>query len=536
MHRPVVLLLLLALLTSFAPATPVSAQGTQQDCGVVDAIDYPIDGISRDHDDFGIYRQYFSGYHTGIDMAFRRQGEPVHAAAKGRVTFSDIAGWDTEKGVVIIEHQFPDGNTYFTLYGHMEESETIKFPRVGTCIERGTVVGVVGNPLQSAPHLHYEIRTMRASTGGPGYWSTDPLDGGWLHPIDFTEQWRLRFKPEFRSVITATTALIMPPLWQADGSAFFAEQNYLEQRDSALRSLWRVNLRGLIGAVALPDGSVLGRTITNQIVQLNAGRYVAAWTIQTPLRSAPFLLGDALAFISESNSVIAYNLDSTIRWQTALTARPETYVQSGSNLAITAVDSSGYKLWVINPAGELAYQATAPAPITPISLNDGSFLILVSSQIALLGADMSLSTLMDVGQPLLRDSQIVRDAKGDVFLYPGQGSRLYGYDAAGMLRWEMKLPVQPNEPPLLALGTGCLLYSLQSDGSLLALNPEDGSILARDTVYPGGNHHMPAVRFLRMLPNEQVQFSAGYLSIFTIDGPTFGGVDAANCVAAPAPA
>src|SRR5437588_59585 len=75
------------------------AQDNTQPCGIVDSIDYPIDGVSIDYDDFGMYRAYFAGHHTGIDMAFGRYGEPVRAAARGQVTFSDVNGWDIEKGV-----------------------------------------------------------------------------------------------------------------------------------------------------------------------------------------------------------------------------------------------------------------------------------------------------------------------------------------------------------------------------------------------------------------------------------------------------
>src|SRR5439155_21203225 len=149
----------------------------------------------------------------------------------GRVTYSDVAGWDTEKGVVIIEHTFPpDDSVFYTLYGHMEEVNGHKFPRVGQCVEKGDVVGAVGHPSRGAPHLHYEIRTMRSSAGGPGYWPVDPLDGGWLHPIDFTEQWQLRLNPAFRSMITAGGGPTAPPLWQADGGAVFAEEYHMEQR------------------------------------------------------------------------------------------------------------------------------------------------------------------------------------------------------------------------------------------------------------------------------------------------------------------
>src|SRR5512140_2905516 len=111
MKRILVLLILLALLLTPSPQ-PTHAQGANP-CGIVDAIDYPIDGVSIENDDFGMYRAGFGGRHTGIDMAFARYGDPVRAAARGLVTFSDPAGWDTEKGVVIIEHVFPDNSLFF---------------------------------------------------------------------------------------------------------------------------------------------------------------------------------------------------------------------------------------------------------------------------------------------------------------------------------------------------------------------------------------------------------------------------------------
>src|SRR5437016_3390272 len=112
------------------------AQDDTKPCGIVDSIDYPIDGVSIDYDDFGMYRAYFAGHHTGIDMAFGRYGDPVRAAARGQVTFSDVNGWDIEKGVVIIRHFFPGDQVYYTLYGHMEELNGFKFPKVGQCVEK----------------------------------------------------------------------------------------------------------------------------------------------------------------------------------------------------------------------------------------------------------------------------------------------------------------------------------------------------------------------------------------------------------------
>ncbi|MFN8563177.1 MAG: M23 family metallopeptidase [Anaerolineae bacterium] len=163
-------------------------------CGVVDALDYPIDisdTLANRYDDFGLFRSRFGGRHTGLDVAFNRRGEPVYAAARGIVTYADPEGWDTEKGVVIIRHTFPDGGIYYTLYGHMEQSDDIQFPRVGACIERGDPVGVVGWPSRGLPHLHYEIRNFLPDDGGPGYVEDNPLLSGWYDPLDFTELWQI---------------------------------------------------------------------------------------------------------------------------------------------------------------------------------------------------------------------------------------------------------------------------------------------------------------------------------------------------------
>src|SRR5258708_17908695 len=109
--RPFIILLfvLIVMIIPLALPVQVSAQG-KDPCGVVDALDYPIDSVSPPSDDFGMYRAWFSGRHTGIDIAFDRYGDPVRAAARGRVTYADPKGWNEERGVVIIEHTFPDGS------------------------------------------------------------------------------------------------------------------------------------------------------------------------------------------------------------------------------------------------------------------------------------------------------------------------------------------------------------------------------------------------------------------------------------------
>jgi murein DD-endopeptidase MepM/ murein hydrolase activator NlpD len=500
----------------------VSGRG-QTSCGVVDAIDYPVDSVSIVSDDFGMYRSGFNGRHSGIDINFDHYGDPVRAAARGRVTFSDPAGWDTEKGVVIVEHTMPDDSIVFTVYGHMEEINGHAFPNVGDCVDRGEVVGAEGHPSHSAPHLHYEIRKMEASTGGPGYWNVDPLDGGWMHPIDFTEQWRLRLNPSFRSILTAGGGPIAPPLRHEDGTVTFAEEYHLEQRSPESQTIWRLDIQGLTGIIDLPDGRILGSTTDDQVIIVDSARarFAASWKPNRGLQSPPLRLADSVVFLTADNRAVSYSVDGEVIWQTdPIGDHLERYAQSGDRLAVSAGQEQSFRLWVIDSTGKVLYQTTSQNPIMPIAAPQGGFYILTGGQIALLGPDTTLRPLMDVGLILGRDAQIARDPDGNVFLYPGQGQRIYSYTANGRQRWQAVLAFPATQPPLVGVGAGCLAYVLTADGGLLAYRASDGALRGFTSLYAGGNHGHPASRFLKVSPNDQVQFSAGYLSIATIDGPT----------------
>ncbi|MBO9310500.1 MAG: peptidoglycan DD-metalloendopeptidase family protein, partial [Chloroflexi bacterium] len=331
------LVLLFGLISLLSLPQLLGAAQADLDCGVVERFDYPIDGISLVHDDFGMYRAGFGGYHSGVDMAFERLGEPVRAAARGRVTFSDPEGWGAEKGVVVIEHTLPDRSVVFSLYGHMESREPYVFPRVGRCVLRGDIIGVIGAPSSSAPHLHYEIRRMRPSTGGPGYWHTDPLEGGWLHPIEFTEQWRLRLSPGFRAIVTASSPPVAPPIWMADGSAVYATRSQLEARRLSTNNaahtmpLWTLRVEGLRGIAPLPDGRILSATSDGQVFIVENGRFVGAWRADRVLQTPPLRVGDSIVFLDAQNRAVAYAADGHVVWQSEpLGQRVERYAMSGS--------------------------------------------------------------------------------------------------------------------------------------------------------------------------------------------------------------
>jgi murein DD-endopeptidase MepM/ murein hydrolase activator NlpD len=125
----------------------------------------------------GSAREYRGGYHEGIDFPLS-QGMPVVAAKAGTIVRIDLeytewsvddqiagedVGWrlgytpapilDKLRGrQVWIDH----GKGVVTRYAHLDSVELFS---VGSIVERGTLIGHVGNSgTKAGPHLHIEIR------------------------------------------------------------------------------------------------------------------------------------------------------------------------------------------------------------------------------------------------------------------------------------------------------------------------------------------------------------------------------------------
>jgi hypothetical protein len=289
---------------------PFATRAQSAPCGYVDAIDYPIDitdTLTERFDDFGRFRQRFNGNHTGFDMGFRRAGETVRASMRGRVTYSDVAGWDTEKGVVVIEHTLPNNQIIYSLYGHMEEVPGILFPSVGACVERGQSIGVIGVPTLSLPHLHYEIRDFMPNDGGPGYVDHNPALDGWIHPLNFTSLLRLRLSSVDIGSITFLDPPDLPPIMLDSGPIVKATGDTLEAFMPPDSQIWRISADGDIeGVVALPGDRVHAYTSRGQAFTLRGGRYAGLWRVPNTVVSV-LALGETLVYINEAGSVEAYD-------------------------------------------------------------------------------------------------------------------------------------------------------------------------------------------------------------------------------------
>jgi len=88
--------------------------------------------------------------HKGVDYAAPR-GTPIKATGDGKVLLAGRRGG--YGNTVIIQH----GNTYRTLYGHMQGFA--KGIQTGSNVRQGQVIGYIGTTgLSTGPHLHYEFQ------------------------------------------------------------------------------------------------------------------------------------------------------------------------------------------------------------------------------------------------------------------------------------------------------------------------------------------------------------------------------------------
>lgn len=513
---------------------PVTSQADAP-CGIVDAIGYPVDGLVAGYDDFGRYRRRFGGIHVGIDLAFDRRGEAVRAAMRGVVTYSDVAGWDTEKGVVIVAHTMPDGELVYTLYGHLEESDALRFPAVGACVTPDTELGVVGWPSLGRPHLHYEIRRILPEEGGPGYVTGDPLASGWYHPLAFTALWQLRLTPghlastDFPAIPTSALLSGAPGAYALAGGGLIAGGSLLQ--DGAR---WQVETGSSVaGLAALPDHRIAALTQDGQVMVLAQGRYEALWQLpHSPVRL--LALGHTLVLASDDGALQAYSAHGERRWQlpsNPVTSRRLAVDSDGEALAIGLREASGEVLWrLVGADGVLRYQAR---------LARGSLLTPAGAGVWLgLDGRRLFRILGDGAQELATlDSRpnsaaaLTMDLHGNSYVYPGAGS-LLSLDAQGSLRWRADWPgARSATPPLLDTGSGCLLHALDARGALLLIDSADGSLLRRIDLYASGNPASRAgARLLQVDVDERIHVSSGFLSLALLDGWLLGGEAMQDCL------
>jgi hypothetical protein len=527
------LVLFLLVLLSLAPAAQAQPAPF---CGVVDAIGYPIDELVAGYDDFGVYRARFGGNHVGLDIGFDRWGEPVRAAAKGRVTLSNIEEWDTEKGVVIVEHTFPDGSTAYTLYGHLEETDDVKFPTVGQCVDQDTILGGIGWPSRGRPHLHYEIRNFMPNEGGPGYVTTNPLNEGWYHPLDFTHLWQIRLASGFLDSTTFRAVPALPPVLMDSGLYAIASGNVLEiGRQASGAPLWHIETDGVMtGISGLSGDRVVAHTRSGQVALLHNGRYEALWRVEG--LDEPFVtLGETLVFVLPGGGLAAYSPSGERLWSLSAladSARVTQFTAHDNQVALGVRQASGAVLWrLIDRSGQVQFETTFDQQplIAPawdggwVGLDGGQFKRFVNGENHTYGS---------IGAVPGRTAAATVDVLGNMYVYLGDADgTLLALGPTGTVRWRARYPTgSASLPPLLDTGNGCLLYALDSSGLLHIFDTFSGDLVNQVALYAGGDRNSsPRARLLTVDQNDRVRVGSGFLTVVTLDGWALGGAASAGC-------
>ncbi|MDO5034940.1 MAG: M23 family metallopeptidase [Actinomycetaceae bacterium] len=111
----------------------------------------------------------YSKLHEGIDLA-GPLGTPIFAAADGVVVESHpavgVGYW------LYIKHQYADGETFYTAYAHMFESDVLV--KAGDKVTAGQQIASVGNTgTSTGPHLHFEVHDKNDALMDPALWLAD---------------------------------------------------------------------------------------------------------------------------------------------------------------------------------------------------------------------------------------------------------------------------------------------------------------------------------------------------------------------------
>jgi murein DD-endopeptidase MepM/ murein hydrolase activator NlpD len=484
------LALLVAFLLSSLGAYPLA----QADCGVVDAIDFPLP-LDRFGVRYGFGRPSyrFNGrLHTGEDWfarAGRTLGEPVHAIARGRVTLSSPTVWGTDKGMVIVEHIMPDRTVWYSVYGHLEELHGHEFPREGVCVEVGDIVGAIGSPYPS-PHLHFEIRNIWPDRTGPGYWAGDPRLDGWANPTQFIVNWQvwLRGVHRWRLPLFREAESAAPALMGSDGRIIYLDGSTLFAVSASGKYVWFDTIEGArpLGlvrtgpetfALALADGTVQDWS--------DDGWVMRTWSAGRPLDGPPITFGDLTVVHSPDLGLMAYDADRTLRWQIEDVDRVVSSASTGDALAVTDRDGG---FWLIDRSGRVIDRASLGHPGNLVRASRGSVYVRTEHGLWQVFQDGRWRWLSDAPHVDPTESRMIADARWGFYLWTGgrSGGELIAYDTEGEVRWRQSVPARLGTVHMVLDGE-CRLLVGGGRGYLYAFNRADGTLLSDLRLYSDAN-------------------------------------------------
>ena len=501
------LLLLLITCSLFAPS-PAAAQ---PQCGFARSIAYPVD-TSRFQlaQDFGALSPRHQGrYHTGEDWYSGREdnfglGAPVHAAADGRVTYASPIGWGRDGGVIIIEHTFPDGTILYSQYGHMEQTDSARFPAQWSCVRQGDIIGAIGN-VRPAPHLHFEIRVRDGTAPGPGYSWENPIRAGWRQPAKLVANWQVWLQPAYRWRLDLAdeTGPITPPLPLDDESLLYLDANRLGRVSPDGRSLWRINLERQAVGLTLADARPVIIYADGSMQRVNLdGTLAERWETGIPFDSAPLTIGDSILLHTADGALVAFGSDrQQIAWRVDESAVPLRAQSAGGLLGLLMSD---HQLLTLSASGQPIDSAQLRGPGGLAASVDDHLLALTVGGLWTISPEGIWDVYIEGLRAENGSGALVRTADGSLHVFDGRV--LHVYDVTRALRWQVEIP---GVSGLATLSTydGVLLLT-SSHGDLIAIQQSSGGLCGRARVYGSDRarfwHRLGADGILRVAVSDQI--------------------------------
>jgi hypothetical protein len=185
---------------------------------------------------------------------------------------------------------------------------------------------------------------------------------------------------------------------------------------------------------------------------------------------------------------------------------------------------------LLDAGGTLLYETRLSNPPVATPAPDGAWLVLDGATVERISGG-ARETVGSLGMTRGRAARMVADWLGNSYIYLGDAEEtLMALGADGEVRWRARYPSPDPLPPLMAVGGGCLLYTLDADGMLNVFSTANGALVAQREFYAGGSSTgSVGARLLRADANERVTLSAGFLSLVRLDGGALGG-GASECL------
>jgi len=454
----------------------------QTDCGVVDNISYPIDTnqfiLAQDYGTASARHQ--GRFHTGEDWYGGRGttiGQPVRAAAKGRVVYSYKLGWGRDGGVVILEHTFPDGSIYYTQYGHLQETTQYTLPTSLTCVEQGDIIGAIGD-VRPAPHLHFEVRVNNPDWPGPGYSPEIPFEGGFRDPHKFitNQQTWLNIAHQWHITVGDDSPAdergpLSPPLVLNDNSLLYLDGagRTLRRATADGRVLWRQRLqKAAVSLMAFQGQSLLifadGEL---QFVDVETGVPGDSWQVDATFADAPIVANNWLLFPTPENGLVA--LDESRReilWRANdLPPVIRSHVASQEGGFLLALITKTNEFLLLSDAGEFIERAQLMEPGSITDAGDGRILAYTRGGLWQVGADGDWSLRMN-DSPSGGHSSAVLVLNERMYLF--DGTTLLAYNQDDALLWRATVPEMSGLVEIVPYGSTLLLTS--NHGGIAAIS------------------------------------------------------------------